>query len=69
MDIARQSHLCDTTKHMHISHHHAYTLVLSSARDTAMSHVAKLFINGPSQAARLPAAYRFDAAILWLNRP
>lgn len=30
-----------------------------------MSHVAKLVINGPSQAVRLPAAYRFDATILW----
>jgi virulence-associated protein VagC len=30
-----------------------------------MSHVANLFINGPSQAVRLPAAYRFDTAILW----
>ena len=29
-----------------------------------MSHVAKLFINGPSQAVRMPSAYRFDAAIL-----
>jgi len=25
-----------------------------------MSHVAKLFINGRSQAVRLPLAYRFD---------
>jgi antitoxin VapB len=25
-----------------------------------MSHVAKLFTNGRSQAVRLPAAYRFD---------
>jgi virulence-associated protein VagC len=30
-----------------------------------MSHVAKLVINGPSQAVRLPVTYRFDAAIPW----
>ena len=26
-----------------------------------MSHIAKLFLNGRSQAVRLPAAFRFDA--------
>lgn len=30
------------------------------AKEVAMSHVAKLFTNGRSQAVRLPAAYRFD---------
>ncbi len=33
-----------------------------------MSQIAKLFINGRSQAVRLPAAYRFDAAEVFIRR-
>jgi antitoxin VapB len=33
-----------------------------------MSHVAKLFTNGRSQAVRLPAAYRFDAKEVFIRR-
>ena len=33
-----------------------------------MSHVAKLFINGRSQAVRLPMAYRFDAKEVFIRR-
>ena len=33
-----------------------------------MSHVAKLFTNGRSQAVRLPAAYRFDTKEIFIRR-
>lgn len=33
-----------------------------------MSHVAKLFINGRSQAVRLPAAYRFDTKEVFIRQ-
>ncbi len=33
-----------------------------------MTQVAKLFINGRSQAVRLPAAYRFDAKEVYIRR-
>jgi len=33
-----------------------------------MSHVAKLFTNGRSQAVRLPAAFRFDAKEVFIRR-
>jgi antitoxin VapB len=33
-----------------------------------MSHVAKLFTNGRSQAVRLPAAYRFDTKEVFIRR-
>ncbi|MBT9586962.1 AbrB/MazE/SpoVT family DNA-binding domain-containing protein [bacterium] len=33
-----------------------------------MSQVAKLFINGRSQAVRLPAAYRFDTKQVFIRR-
>ncbi|MGO8693857.1 MAG: antitoxin [Rectinemataceae bacterium] len=33
-----------------------------------MSHVAKLFINGRSQAVRLPAAYRLDAKEVYIRK-
>lgn len=33
-----------------------------------MSQVAKLFINGRSQAVRLPAAYRFDAKEIYIRQ-
>lgn len=33
-----------------------------------MSQVAKLFINGRSQAVRLPAAYRFDAKEVYIRQ-
>lgn len=33
-----------------------------------MSHVAKLFINGRSQAVRLPVAYRFDAKEVFIRQ-
>ena len=33
-----------------------------------MSQVAKLFINGRSQAVRLPAAYRFDTKEVFIHK-
>lgn len=33
-----------------------------------MSHTAKLFKNGRSQAVRLPAEYRFDASEVYIRR-
>jgi len=33
-----------------------------------MSQIAKLFINGRSQAVRLPAAYRFDAKEVFVRK-
>lgn len=33
-----------------------------------MSHVAKLFINGRSQAVRLPVAYRFDTKEVFIRQ-
>lgn len=33
-----------------------------------MSQIAKLFINGRSQAVRLPAAYRFDSKEVFIRR-
>lgn len=33
-----------------------------------MSHIAKLFTNGRSQAVRLPAAYRFDTAEVYIRK-
>lgn len=33
-----------------------------------MSHVAKIFQNGRSQAVRLPAAFRFDAREVFVRR-
>ena len=33
-----------------------------------MSHVAKLFVNGRSQAVRLPSAYRFDTKEVFIRR-
>ena len=33
-----------------------------------MSQIAKLFLNGRSQAVRLPAAYRFDAKEVFIRR-
>jgi antitoxin VapB len=33
-----------------------------------MHHVAKIFQNGRSQAVRLPAAYRFDCAEVYISR-
>lgn len=33
-----------------------------------MSHIAKVFQNGRSQAVRLPAAYRFDAKEVYVRR-
>lgn len=33
-----------------------------------MSQVAKLFINGRSQAVRLPAAYRFDTKEVFISQ-
>ncbi len=45
-----------------------YALVLFIPLKTAMSHVAKLFIHGRSQAVRLPAAYRFDAKEVFIRQ-
>jgi antitoxin VapB len=33
-----------------------------------MSHIAKLFNNGRSQAVRLPAAYRFDTKEVYIRQ-
>ena len=33
-----------------------------------MSHIAKLFTNGRSQAVRLPMAYRFDAKEVFIRQ-
>ncbi|GJJ01799.1 antitoxin [Duganella rhizosphaerae] len=33
-----------------------------------MSYIAKLFINGRSQAVRLPAAYRFDTKEVFIRQ-
>lgn len=33
-----------------------------------MSHTAKLFISGRSQAVRLPAAYRFDTPEVFIRK-
>ena len=33
-----------------------------------MSQTAKLFVNGRSQAVRLPAAYRFDTAEVFIRK-
>jgi len=33
-----------------------------------MTHIAKLFTNGRSQAVRLPAAYRFDTAEVFIRK-
>ena len=37
-------------------------------RGAAMSQVAKLFMNGRSQAVRLPAAYRFDSKEVFVRK-
>jgi antitoxin VapB len=36
--------------------------------EAAVSHVAKLFINGRSQAVRLPAAFRFDTKEVFIRK-
>lgn len=33
-----------------------------------MNQVAKIFINGRSQAVRLPAAYRFDSNVVFIRK-
>lgn len=33
-----------------------------------MTHIAKIFMNGRSQAIRLPAAYRFDCKEVFIRR-
>lgn len=33
-----------------------------------MAHIAKLFTSGRSQAVRLPAAYRFDTAEVYIRK-
>lgn len=33
-----------------------------------MNHTAKLFLNGRSQAVRLPAAYRFDGSEVFIRK-
>ncbi|ETS29687.1 MULTISPECIES: antitoxin [Photorhabdus] len=33
-----------------------------------MGHIAKLFMNGRSQAVRLPAAYRFDSDEVFIRK-
>jgi antitoxin VapB len=45
-----------------------YALLSIAQEDAAMSHVAKLFINGRSQAVRLPAAYRFQTKEVFVRQ-
>jgi antitoxin VapB len=46
-----------------------YTMIYTfqNLGDT-MSHTAKLFLNGRSQAVRLPAAYRFDSSEVFIRK-
>jgi antitoxin VapB len=37
-------------------------------KEAEMTQIAKLFLNGRSQAVRLPAAYRFDAKEVFIRR-
>jgi antitoxin VapB len=37
-------------------------------QEAAISQIAKLFINGRSQAVRLPAAYRFDTKEVFIRQ-
>jgi antitoxin VapB len=46
----------------------AYTLVYPIEQGVVMSQTAKLFINGRSQAVRLPAAYRFDTKEVFIRQ-
>jgi antitoxin VapB len=39
-----------------------------SDRSADMTRIAKLFTHGGSQAVRIPAAYRFDAAEVYIRR-
>ena len=41
---------------------------LSSGRRLTLSQTAKLFINGRSQAVRLPAAFRFDTVEVFIRQ-
>jgi antitoxin VapB len=38
------------------------------SKEANMSHVAKIFTNGRSQAVRLPAAYRFDTSEVFIRK-
>jgi len=44
-----------------------YTLISIVGGD-AMTEVAKIFVNGRSQAVRLPAAFRFDTKEVFIRR-
>ncbi len=44
-----------------------YTMV-SINGDAAMNQVAKIFVNGRSQAVRLPAAFRFDTKEVFIRQ-
>jgi antitoxin VapB len=44
------------------------TGIQEHARVMAMRHTAKLFMNGRSQAVRLPANYRFDCEEVYIRR-
>ena len=45
-----------------------YTLVYTTLSKATMSQTAKLFINGRSQAVRLPLAYRFDTKEVFIRQ-
>jgi antitoxin VapB len=43
-------------------------MLLGYVGGIVMSHIAKLFTNGRSQAVRLPAAYRFDTSEVYIRK-
>lgn len=51
-----------------IHHNKAYALVSISEEGVTMRQVAKLFINGRSQAVRLPVAFRFDTKEVFIRQ-
>ena len=42
--------------------------ILMDTKESAVSEVAKIFKNGRSQAVRLPVAFRFDTAEVFVRR-
>jgi antitoxin VapB len=41
---------------------------IAHSQEAAIGQIAKLFVNGRSQAVRLPAAFRFDAKEVFIRR-
>ena len=54
--------------YLDISRCMAYTMIYIIQQEIVMSQVAKLFINGRSQAVRLPVAYRFDTKEVFIRQ-